>query len=377
MARKFLYTIGLLTVLVIVGFFALRIWSTELSAFAFVPGTEFEELQALATNAYDDPAMWISRPSMAGADPARWQPAFADPATSAEPESAAPQIAVFFIHPTTFFEKARWNAPLDDLSSREMSELFVKGLASPFNRASAIWAPRYRQATLGSFLTDDPAADKALDQAYRDVEQAFAVFLANTPNDQPIVLAGHSQGSLHLLRLLREHVKGTPLTDRVVAAYAIGWPVSLEHDLPELGMPACHDPAQTQCVISWLSFAEPADPGQMLTRYRNSPGLDGQPRGDSAILCSNPLTGGIGGDAPASSNRGTLVPDIKAATGQLVPGTIPAKCDAQGLLVIGEPPALDAGVLPGNNYHLFDIPLFWQDLKIDVARRAVAWHAAQ
>ena len=31
------------------------------------------------------------------------------------------------------------------------------------------------------------------------------------------------------------------------------------------------------------------------------------------------------------------------------------------------------GVLPGNNYHVYDIPLFWANLQADVARRMAAW----
>ena len=36
----------------------------------------------------------------------------------------------------------------------------------------------------------------------------------------PIVLVGHSQGALHLMRLLKDRVAGTPLAGRVAAAIA-------------------------------------------------------------------------------------------------------------------------------------------------------------
>ena len=49
---------------------------------------------------------------------------------------------------------------------------------------------------------------------------------------------------------------------------------------------------------------------------------------------------------------------------------------AAGLLLIGDPPDLGPGVLPGNNYHVYDIPLFWANLKADVARRLAAWTPA-
>src|SRR3546814_1108060 len=50
----------------------------------------------------------------------------------------------------------------------------MRGMASAFADAGEVWAPRYRQATLGAFLaTDRVTAGKAIDAAYRDVEQAF------------------------------------------------------------------------------------------------------------------------------------------------------------------------------------------------------------
>jgi len=283
---------------------------------------------------------------------------------------------VFFVHPTTYFDKSRWNAPLADATANSIARTFVQGLASPFADASEIWAPRYRQATLGAFLTDDPKATQALDAAYRDVERAFDYFVSSIPADEPIVLAGHSQGSLLVLQLLRRHVLGTPLEARIAMVYPIGWPISLRHDLPSLGLPACGTPSQTHCIVTWLSFAEPADPGQMLNRYEVTPGFDGQPRGHSPVLCVNPLTGTLRGSAPASANLGTLVPSADFTTGSLVPGTIPASCTGNGLLMIGKPPSLMAAVLPGNNYHLFDIPLFWENLHRDVDRRMAAWQTA-
>ncbi|MEE4288167.1 MAG: DUF3089 domain-containing protein, partial [Erythrobacter sp.] len=237
---------------------------------------------------------------------------------------------------------------------------------------SEIWAPRYRQATMGAFLTDKPEGESAIDAAYADVREAWRYFLSSLDEETPIVLAGHSQGSLHLLRLLREEVMSSPAAERLVAAYAIGWPVSVLHDLPEMGIPACATPVQTGCLISWSSFAEPADPADLIETYAGSAGFDGTLRGDSQILCSNPLTGTFGGSAPASANLGTLVPDDSISNGELVPGAVPARCDERGLLMIGPPPEMGSYVLPGNNYHVYDIPLFWANTKADVVRRVRA-----
>lgn len=383
MARKFLYLIAILIALTIAGLFILRIWANELSEFVFVPSVEFTEQKPLEVNAYNDPEMWFSRPGIGISDPARWQPNFVKPEVegTAPPVStptqaaapAPPPFAVFFVHPTSFLESGQWNATLEDESSQTLGRLVIKGMASPFNKASEIWAPRYRQAALGSFLTDDPKAEQALTAAYSDVEQAFEFFLESVAPDTPIVLAGHSQGSVHLLRLLHSRIAGSEAQARIAMVYAIGWPISIKHDLPSLGLPACATPDQAGCVVSWLSFAEPAEPGQMLKRYTTSPGFDGQPRGGSPMLCINPITGMLGGEAPARDNLGTLIPEPDLSSGELTAGIVPARCDERGLLMIGEPPDMGQAVLPGNNYHIYDIPLFWKNLQMDVLRRVQAW----
>lgn len=376
MARKFLYFIAVLIVLALVAVFALRLYWDDLAEIAYVPRAEFVEQQPLETNAYQDPAMWLSRPGIGLDDAARWQPAMRGEGRQL-PQSDQPKrdFAVFFIHPTSYLDSANWNAPLDDEQSQSIARIYVRGMASPFNQANEIWAPRYRQATFGAFLTDSTEAQQAIDAAYDDVKQAFDFFVASVDDDVPIVIAGHSQGTLHLLRLLREELANSPLAGRVAAIYAVGWPVSVEHDLPALGFPACATPSQAGCIMSWSTFAEPADPARVIEAYSGSRGFDGTMRGESPILCTNPLTGGIGGEASADRNLGTLIPNADYSTGELVPGAVPARCSERGLLLIGDPPEIGSAVLPGNNYHVYDIPLFWENVKQDVANRVEAWTA--
>ncbi|MCB2058958.1 MAG: DUF3089 domain-containing protein [Novosphingobium sp.] len=368
MARKFLYFIAICVVLVVAGLLALRFWARDLTELAFVPTVEFSPQPPLSANIYSDFSMWISRPGMGAGDPAHWLPQGVE-----ETDGRTLHAAVFFIHPTSYLEKANWNGALDDAKSRERAELFVQGMASPFNLSADIWAPRYRQAAFGAFLTDAPESQMALDAAYRDLLEAFDYFIGTVDRSAPIVLAGHSQGAYHLRRLMRDRVAGTPLADRVAAVYAIGWPVSLAHDLPEMGLPACTTREQAGCVVSWMSYAEPADNEMLLEGYSRRPGLDGKPLAGSAFLCTNPLTGTAGGKAGPDDNLGTLVPEVEAKAGKLVPGMVPARCGEDGFLYIGEPPDVGPYVLPGNNYHLYDIPLFWANLRADFVRRVKAW----
>lgn len=386
MARKFLYLIAGLVVLVAATMVALSIWSEKLSEWAFVPQVPFTAQPAKTANAWDAPAMWIARPGLAD-DPSRWLPSGVS-----RPSTPLP-VAVFFVHPTSYIEKGAWNGALGDPTARARSAMFVQGMASPFNAAAGVWAPRYRQATVGAFLTDKPEADAALDLAYSDVLAAFDAFVKQAPHDQSIVLAGHSQGAYLLRRLMRDRIAGQPIARRIAAAYVIGWPVSLTHDLPRMGLPACNGADQPGCVASWLSVADPADTTSLMRAYARRRGLDGRAVGSSPFLCTNPLTGLSGGaGAPAALNLGTLVPKLKkagdskntgvvdtATGGEIAAGVVPASCGADHFLHIGPPPNLEMGpyVLPGNNYHLYDVTLFWANLRADFERRVTAWQAAQ
>lgn len=369
MERKFLYVIATLVVLVIAALAIYAIWGMQLIRAVMVPREEFTELAPLPANAYADPKMWVARPDITQNNPALWTPAGVTlPAT-------LPKAAIFFIHPTSYittFGDAHWNAALGEKEADATARRFVMSQASAFNAAGTVWAPRYRQANYGAFLTDKPAGDKALAAAYRDVAQAFAAFLAANPTG-PLMLAGHSQGSRHLMQLLREEVAGKPVADRVAAVYAVGWPVSVEADLPALGLPACARAAQSHCIVSWQSYAEPADPSAVVESFERKTGYTGKPRKGTHMLCTNPITGAFNGAAPASANKGTLDAREQGQPPKLLTGIVPARCDTSGVLMIGEPVDMGPFTLPGNNYHVYDYSLFWGNVRADAQQRLAAF----
>lgn len=368
LARRFLFVVAGLIVLAIAAAFAYRLLAPRLMEVALVPSAKFEPARDPSLPDYRRGDLWISRPGTAN-NPALWTPAGVARA------AAAPQASVFFIHPTSYLSRQRWNAPVDEPDSANRARLFVRSQASAFNDVGAIWAPRYRQATFGAFLTSRRDAELALDFAYKDVRAAFERFLVEAPRGRPVILAAHSQGSLHLTRLLRERVAGTPLARRVVAAYVVGWPVSVTADLPALGLPACRQALDAGCIVSWQSFGEPADPSQVTDVFEASQGFNGGARRQEDMLCTNPLTGNLGDAAAATANLGTLKPNADLTDATLVPGAVAARCGDGLLLLGGNPPDLGPYVLPGNNYHVFDYALFWANVRADAARRLAAFNA--
>lgn len=343
-----------------------NLFQDELMRLAFVPGSSFKPAPADTGPDYIGLGGWLSRPDIPD-DPSLWTPPGEAPADR-------PKVAVFYVAPTTYYSKSRWNAPLDDAESRRWLRVFASSQASAFNNVGAIWAPRYRQATLGAFLTKSADGPRAIDFAYQDVLRAFDAFLAQIPASRPILLAGHSQGALHLIRLMHERIAGTPLAKRVVAAYLVGWPISMEADIPAMGLSACTGPGQPNCIISWQSFAEPADTRLIRGLFDETTGLTGKPRKGTEILCVNPLTGARNTAALASANLGALFPRSDFMSADLKPAAIAARCDKSGILLIGPPPSgFDRYVMPGNNYHVFDYALFWANLRADAAARTAAF----
>jgi hypothetical protein len=361
-ATRFLWIVAIITMLFITGAILYRVFEAQLIKWALVPSADFVEVPKAQGSSYRDPALWVARPGMAE-DPSGWRPR----GVAASPP---PRASVFFVHPTSFLEREAWNAPLDHDESRWRAGLFVQSQASAFNGVGQIWAPRYRQATFGAFLTEHDNARRALDFAYRDVLAAYEEFLRQAPPDRPIILAGHSQGSFHLMRLLHERIKGAPEASRIAAAYLVGWPVSIAADLPSLPLPACTRAGQAGCILSWMSFGEPADPAMIVDTWDASAGLTGIPRRGTPMLCVNPLTGNAGDAAPVEANRGTLMPNEDLSDASFGERAVPARCGERGFLLIGEsPPEMGPYVLPGRNYHVYDYTLFWANVRADVEAR--------
>jgi hypothetical protein len=365
-ARRFLMVIFVLTLLVVAGAFAIFEWGGDVLLKQATPHGHFEAAQAGSGPDYTKNSSWLARPGRAD-DPAGWLP------TGFPAPQSIGDAAVFYIHPTTYLYSDRWNAPLDaggDTAFR--TDLFVKSQASAFNAAGEIWAPRYRQAAYGAFLLDSKDAQAALEFAYRDVAAAFDQFVKEA-GDRPIILAGHSQGALHLERLLHDKIAGKPIAKRVVAAYVAGWPIDTKSDLPELGLPACRTAEQAGCILSWMTFGEPANPDFIFQQWHETRGYTGGARRRDDALCVNPISGVENGAAPPQDNPGTLIPTADMSSAEVRPGMVGAHCDKGLLLIDGSVPPIGGFVLPGNNYHAYDYALFWAAVRRDVERRLAAW----
>lgn len=374
-ARRFLIAVFILILLVVGAAFAIFQWGGQILVRSATPKGHFEAAAAGSGPDYAQLDSWIARPEIAD-NPASWRPEKYANAPPGSPDRYLGQMppptraAAFYVHPTTYLERDRWNALVTDKASQDRAALFVRSQASAFGDVAEVWAPKYRQAAYGAFLLKSADANQALDLAYSDVRAAFDEFLGKNPRG-PVILAGHSQGSLHLLRLLAD--RKDRLKGRLVAAYVVGWPVGIQADLPATGLSPCARPDQTGCVLSWQSFAEPANTTLVTGSWVGTRGLTGIKRRQEDMLCVNPVSGALNGHAAPLDNPGTLLPTANLASASLVSGQVGGRCDRGFLMIEGAIPAMGPYVLPGNNYHVYDYALFWAAVACDAMRRSLAW----
>lgn len=78
----------------------------------------------------------------------------------------------------------------------------------------------------------------------------------NLNKGRPIIIASHSQGTLHAARLLKEFFEGKQLQEQLVCAYIIG--LLIFSDYFSILKP-CKDSTATGCFIGWRTFKEGYD----------------------------------------------------------------------------------------------------------------------
>ncbi|UTW54250.1 DUF3089 domain-containing protein [Kordiimonas sp. SCSIO 12610] len=369
-AGIFLIIIAALIVIVIAGFLWVQANPITVLRLSFTPTTSIEDETFAEAPDYSLPETWAAFPGQAST--------VSDLPEGIEAVDQIEGTDVFFIYPTTYLNRASWNAPLNDVDANRVMELTtLKNQASVYFSAGKTYIPRYRQATFGAFFDKTGQGEIAIERAKSDVYAAFDYYIKNLNNGRPFILAGHSQGALHALHLLKDRINDSDLRQRMIAAYIIGWPISIQEDLDTLGnLKGCQQPADTGCVISYQSFDANGDSEAFAKIYETSIGFSGNARKRTPMLCTNPLNWKAGGASDKSNNLGGVaLARFEAPLGPITENLTGAKCDDLGRLLITEAPQGDWSeyVMAGGNYHVYDYNLFYMNLRANALTRAKAW----
>ena len=328
----------------------------------------FSETPAPPAPDYAQPGAWLAFPGRNGLE--RSAPA----GLAAIDERLAP-ADVFFIHPTTYLKNDVWNAAYD--VDGPYNKPVLLGQLSAFNGCCRLYAPHYRQASLGSLDKSPPAVDLA----YADVARAFRFYIDHENQGRPFIIASHSQGSGLAVRLLQSEILGTPLRQRLVAAYVVG--AFAPANFGQAGLPVCASARQTGCIVSW-NTSQAGRHGAFILIHDKRYWWRGAFRqsGQLPAICINPLTWTETGAAPASANAGSLpfptAPFPRAATtlAALVPRLTGAVCKDQllGVDVPAAPPGFrDTLSFVYGSYHRSDYGLFYAAIRANAIDRVAAF----
>ena len=247
---------------------------------------------------------------------------------------------VFFVHPTTFDGGEEWNGPTDDAKSdRLLTRVMLPNYAGPFYRVGRLFAPRYRQASLYSQLTNRDDAREARRFAYGDVRTSFQYYMDHYNQGRPFLIVGVEQGGLLAARLVRDEVAPSRARVRQVAGvYLIDTVVPEADYAPGAALSACSARDQARCVVTWQSVLE-ADPSAGLNRLDRAQVWRGdqlEDLGTRPALCVNPLVGAktkVKVEARANMGAANVTGLEWGARPAFLARQVDTQCQGDGLLV--------------------------------------------
>jgi hypothetical protein len=293
---------------------------------------------------YSNLTLWAAHP---------WKKDNSDSVTIAlKKEVRDSSVDVFFIHPTTYTNKKfkNWNASIsDETINNKTDQSTILYQASVFNGSCRIFAPRYRQAHINAFYISKEESDKYFDIAYNDIRNAFLYYLKYYNHGRPIIIASHSQGTLHAGRLLKEFFENKELINQLVCAYLVGMPITEDYFSK---IPSCKDSTQTGCFVGWRTFKKNYVPDYVKRENFHS-------------IVTNPLSWTVTNEGISSrENKGGILFNFN----KIIPKVVNAKVH-DNILWTSKPDIFGKIFIHQKNYHIGDINLFYLNIRDNVKCR--------
>ena len=298
--------------------------------------------------------------------------------------------SAFFVHPTTYGGREHWVQPMDHLETiTDTDQGTISIQASAFNGCCRVYAPRYRQSNITGYQ-EESAAEAIFSVGFRDVKNSFFHFLRTIGPNEPFILASHSQGTFHLVRLVEEEIDGSPLVDRMIAAYAIGHalPAALIEEAFEQ-IELCERPDQTGCFISWDAHEAERKPSIWSNKDEQVlwNGYDYSGFGVGHRICVNPITWSTGnqwsdkGEHAGALRAWSKNPRKADNLGPLITKTVSVRCgtDKERNWLFVNDDRDDRTKYKGTfsfllrNLHGQDYGLFWGNIRQNSIDRTKAW----
>jgi hypothetical protein len=216
---------------------------------------------------YADPASWICLPGHADAcaanlDATDLRPDGAWVEVTERPAPTADRVDCFYVYPTV--DLRPWPASHTDFSDLSGISRTTIAQAARFRNACRVFAPLYRQTTIGTYLQSDEVRRPYRDVAVSDVVDAFLHYMGQYNQGRKVVLIGHSQGAEMVVALLKRFFDDDAdvggMRERLLLALPIGWAMDVQPGQATGGtfthIPVCTEHGQTGCVVGYRSYAD-------------------------------------------------------------------------------------------------------------------------
>ena len=292
-----------------------------------------------------------------------------------KPEKIDKAVDVFYVHPTIYSGKKSPNMDIADKKLRAFAKGLTVAQAGVYSGSANMFAPFYRQQSgaVQDEFTARGGTNMFIDPSFkfgaRDVEAAFDYYMKHFNNGRPFILAGHSQGTMTLINLMRKRFNSPELQKKLVAAYLIGYSVTKD-DFKK---------------YPWMKRAQGADDtGVVITYNTEGTGSKGSPVYLKGAVAINPLNW-KNDSTPATRKQHLGACFFNDAKGKLVEKIdhfAAAHVDTEkGVLVITDmkkpsSPEIDLvhlGRYPAGVYHRYDYAFWFNNLKANVEQRIRAY----
>jgi len=292
-----------------------------------------------------------------------------------KPEKIDKGVDVFYVYPTIYRDEYPENMDIFDPVLRDNAKGLLTAQAGVYSPYANLFAPFYRQQSSFSQSMEpnnggkDAFVDPVFLVGYRDVERAFDYYLKYLNKDRPFILAGHSQGGMVILNLLRNRFNNPDICKRLVAAYPIGYSLTI-NDLNK---------------YPWMKLAqEETDTGVIITFNTQGINAEGSPVLLDGAVAVNPLNWKTD-STPAGREDNIKAKFFNDATGELIeeiPHFAGAYIDENtGALIATdiqpirskEIDIVNMGRWPTEVYHRYDYPFWYDNIKENVKKRIDAY----
>lgn len=281
-------------------------------------------------------------------------------------EGEGKEADLFFVCPTVDMGKdGNFNADAENEKYRKSFVGAINMELGIYNEAASVYAPYYRQATFPVYSLDKEEQEKYLSLAYEDVKKAFIYYSEHTDVKRPLILAGFSQGSDLIIRLMKDLFDEEKYQRRLVGAYAIGWKLTEAEvfEYPHL-LPA-EGETDTGVIIAFNSEAEAVTSSLIIGE-------------EEKTFSINPLNWKITNEmADKSLNKGACFTDYSGKIKEVIPNITGAYIDEKrGALKVTDikPEEYPAKLFDEGIYHLYDYQFFFRNLQENVTKRLSAFN---